>query len=134
MRDFLFRGKNIDADVWEYGDLVRNADGKTFIRENYQGMYIFREVHPETVGQYTGLKDNNGRMVYEGDIVQDPDDGTLAEIVWNKENARFYIRFFGENVNPEFIECYEIIGNKWDNPELIRGMHGPVLAYKEDEE
>lgn len=123
MRDILFRGKNIEANVWEYGDLVRNADGETFIRENYQGMYIFRKVHPETVGQYTGLKDHSGNMIYEGDILIDPfdPDEALAEVIWLEERAGFYIKITdGYYYGAENMDLYKLIGNRWDNPELIK--------------
>ena len=138
MREYLFRAKAAEnKGIYKIGEWVHGSLRRTTMDDFYIydfGTDIKIEINPETIGQYTGLKDRNGRMVYEGDIVQDPELGTLAEIVWNKENARFYVHFFGENANPEFINGFDKIGNKWDNKELIKGMHGPVLAYTEDEE
>lgn len=69
MRESKFRGKRIDNDKWVYGDLIHcyGADaGRIFIK-TFTGLY---EVDPTTVGEYIGLKDNNGTDVWEGDIVE----------------------------------------------------------------
>lgn len=125
MREILFRGKNIEANLWEYGDLVRGADGKTFIHVIYQGLDIFKEVHPETVGQYTGRKDLNGHMVYEGDILQDylDPDGILGEVIWDEDEASFYVDFGDEIHGADYVADFELYGNRWDDPEAIKAMN-----------
>lgn len=129
MREILFRGKNLFGK-WIEGDLIQYLIyGKMHIARNSWGAGG-QEIDPETVGQYTGLTDMNGNKIFEGDLclcnrnISKHIDKKVFEIKFDPEAG-----FFGEsdtsNIYPsEFYMC-EIIGNVYDNPELLKAGEMP---------
>ena len=124
MREILFRGKRTDNGEWVYGNLVRGCDEKyAYIVEfgNKEMCSNYVNVNPDTVGQYTGLKDKNGTKIFEGDIGRRRDDIFLID--WSEEKAAFVMVFYDYMCEILYLEEMwddaEVIGNIHDNPELL---------------
>ena len=127
MREILFRGKRADNGKWEYGDLWCNPYGKRVVCVvspiNDQGTTGGNEVDPETVGQYTGLTDKNGRKIFEGDIVRYGD--TIHRVVFEQRNGTAYFGLVYSSFETlpfghyQDLKQIKIIGNIYDNPELL---------------
>lgn len=130
MRTIKFRGKGRITGNWFYGNLYIDMYGRTHIFSLEVGAL---EVEAETVGQFTGLCDCNGKEIYEGDVLRlwNSPSG-VCEVKWNESLAAFCIRFFGEvEIGTislgEWVICerkVEVIGNMFDNPELMKGGEG----------
>ena len=134
MRDILFRGKRLDNGEWVYGSLlqVECEDGSivTAIFE-IKDSGGDAEVHPSTVGQYTGLKDKNGKRIFEGDIVSTDTKRPYLIVEFRDGCFMFNCNDGGEDYydimlpilkDPQTVYKYgEVIGNIHDNPELLEG-------------
>ena len=133
MREILFRGKRVDNGEWVEGyyspvRLPIFGEMGHFINENG---YRAIEVKKETVGQYTGLTDKNGKRIFEGDIVRFDyvnDDGNDAheDFLIIFANGAFRAQYLGNiKCAPNTLydeigtdKC-EVIGTIYDNPELL---------------
>ena len=133
MREILFRGKRESDGKWLYGlyadDYVYDADFPCImpLRNNIDGGYCDGDwaVIRETVGQYTGLTDKNGKKIFEGDILEFTDndgDKTPYEIYWDESNSAWYIREcigYIDDCSHWIKEHFEVIGNIHDHPEQL---------------
>ena len=127
MKHIKFRGKGYDGK-WLYGDLKHTSNNTySIIGFNLERRYIVQE---ETIGQYIGMKDYNGREIFDGDIIQSSKDGFSSkhEIIYVPEEAAFKARMIDSSIydycslSKEWIEKFEkvVIGNIHDNPELLK--------------
>ena len=126
MREILFRGKGIRGN-WHIGLLAHV--GNAWYISNKVGIATAYEVIPETIGQYTGLTDKNGKKIFEGDIVKCISNFYAKDMVVIFEAAEFHLVDCQRYKN--YTECCgyryfgtletEVIGNIHDNPELAEG-------------
>lgn len=134
-REIKFRGKSIYGNIWVYGNLIHSkrfsgCSNEYRIHDIDTGLE--HDVIPETIGQFTGLKDKNGKEIFEGDYIKIsgglrlefyPDNG---QIIFNNHTASFVMKALNDcKVYMNFGLGYsdgteiEVIGNIYENPELI---------------
>lgn len=133
MRIIKFRGKRLDNGKWLYGDLMHDNVGGCYIYP-IESEALFKEnsVDPDTVGQFTGLTDKNGKEIYEGDVIGCHNPEIKHLIFYNEKQGRFMAALNGDIENDFIGVCglddrrwmasKDVIGNIHDNPELLNSL------------
>ena len=135
MREILFRGKAANRiEGYEYRTNYRNGDwvyGLLTEVENYAGFSVMAntngivgiEVDKQTIGQYTGLTDKNGKKIFEGDKVKYRNsifEVRLYNGCWVIWNHKHEYEFEKYHFLSTYADLIEVIGNIYDNPELLK--------------
>lgn len=126
-REIKFRGKRADGISWVYGDLRQENSGNKVIMtnlstwgDNGDNIDPYGEdvtINPDTIGQYTGLQDKNGKEIFEGDIIRN--ESCKGVVVY--KNGAFCLEL-GKSCGYVWLFCLDSlldIGNIYDNPELL---------------
>ena len=155
MREILFRGKDPETRKWYEGFYMALSDTTYCFEEDYAAhpentkhyivfdemtdwclpnRHLRVEVDPSTVGQYTGLKDKNGKRIFEGDIVaqnwydyDEPRDDSFGNVEFCEYDCSFSVMDVNKDGFMPLGRCgsyhweVEVIGNVHDNPELLKG-------------
>lgn len=121
----VFRGKSLDNNKWYNGDLRQFSDGKVFIA--YKNFAMVR-VNLDSVGQYTGLKDKNGKEIFEGDILAH-DGKVIGHVVGGVRGYCYDVIYKNPRYDPSWslygtvVNDYngnvEVVGNVIDNNDLL---------------
>lgn len=141
MREILFRAKDPDTGIWHYGNYVALDDTTYCFAADYEmhpdntkhyivfdmvtdwglpNRHMKADIDPNTLGQFTGLRDKNGKQIFEGDIV------LIPAYMGGKHQTTVYFKggkFAVDGSNYSFKDIpaskTEVIGNIYDNPELL---------------
>ena len=126
---YLFKAKRLDNHYWILGFLSVNKTGKYFIRPICGSALSSEEVDKNTICQCTGLKDRNGKLIWENDIVAYWDtystENGLAEadcigkVVWDDETLSFQVTNRLSAESYDVLDECSVIGNIFDNPDLL---------------
>ena len=129
MRELLFRGKHLMDGEWIFSDSVNFSRTKKYVDlylgEPYWG---WEPIFPNTVGQWIGLLDSKGNKIFDGDIVKRIVANENGLVVWDDKRCGFYIKPLSKIGRAMYDPYYkmnanklEIVGNIYDNPELLEG-------------
>ena len=125
---YLFKAKRVDNGEWVEGQYVNTCYPKDCKKT---GHFIVKypnhlnEIYTSTICQCTGLKDKNGNLIWENDIVNCLTEECCGYIGWNESEAGFYFNVlledgrFEEEYIYDYQDSIEVIGNKFDNSELL---------------
>lgn len=131
---YICKAKRKDNGEWVEGFLYITHNGEYEISNYDEGLDTERItciVIPETVGQCIGLKDKNGKLIFEGDVVEDKDSGLFGKVVFATSADGFdgMTGFMVDDVDDGlqnyngFLHLVEVIGNIYDTPNLLKLEH-----------
>lgn len=136
MREILFKAKQIDNGEWIEGyyekryDLLGNEEHLIFHADSYN-VWEYAEIIPETLCQFTGRCDKNGNRIWENDILMAhldesyPEDVTYETVEWGVAG---WVGHEANSIDRQYLDefdtkYYEVVGNTFDNPELLQEEH-----------
>ena len=126
---YLFKAKRLDTHDWILGFLSMHKTGKYFIRPIGGSASSSEEVEKNTICQCTGLKDKNGNLIWENDVVgfldtYSTENGQaemdcIGKVVWDGETLSFQVTNRLSSESYEVLDECSVIGNIFDNTELL---------------
>ena len=116
---YLFKAKRLDTHDWILGFLSMHKTGKYFIRPIGGSASSSEEVDKNTICQCTCLKDKNGNLIWENDIIELYED--IYIVTWEEDDAMFALEDASIVEHFSHVDCKwcEVVGNKFENPELL---------------
>ena len=127
MREIKFRAWDKENEYMYYDVGLHPLNCKSCMTISSEGLYYnnSKPEHNHELMQYTGLKDKNGKEIYENDIIK-RNNGNKYIVEWNKEHSKFELFRIKDRYPVDFMELsawkeqVEIIGNIYENPELLK--------------
>ena len=118
MREIKFRGISLETDEWIVGGFYKSKrDRTTYIVEDITGSVI--GIRSNTLTEFTGLLDKNGNAIYEGDILTAQGSRENGENVDIKGDVKFNGAFMVNSILLYMLSNLEVIGNIYENPNLL---------------
>ena len=130
IEDIKFKAKRLDNGEWIIGSLIRSAAGvkkRAYIVDNFSSMsdYSVVGVDPSTVCQFAGLKDSEGKEVWDHDLLQNKGTGVIYEVSWSQQEGGFIVKESVSGARLFTLLCdvltlfkLKVIGNKFDKNKL----------------